>query len=235
MSRDVFIAGTDTGVGKTFVSCALLCALRAQGLHAVGMKPVASGCVCTPEGLRNDDALALIEASEPRPNYATCNPFAFLEAVSPHLAAATHGAEVTLAPIETAYARLAADADVVLVEGVGGWLAPLSPTLEANVLPQALGLPVILVVGLRLGCLNHAQLTVRAIVADGCKLLGWIGNAVDPAMERRDDNLATLRRLLPAPCLGVINYAADTAETPALAAAVAAVLAPPDAVRVEGA
>ena len=227
MSRGVFIAGTDTGVGKTFVSCALLRALRAQGLRAVGMKPVASGCMRTPAGLRNDDALALIDASEPRPDYATCNPFTFVEAVSPHLAAAADGAEVVLAAIEAAHARLAAGADVVLVEGVGGWLAPLSPTLQANALPQVLGLPVILVVGLRLGCLNHAQLTARAILADGCRLLGWIGNAIDPAMERRDDNLDTLRRLLPAPCLGVIDHAAGAAATPALAAAVAAVLAPP--------
>lgn len=223
----VFIAGTDTGIGKTYVSCALLRALRAEGLRAVGMKPVASGCMATPAGLRNDDALALIEASDPRPDYATCNPFAFAEAVSPHLAAAAERAEVTMAPFETAFAQLAENADVVLVEGVGGWLAPLSPTLEANALPQALGLPVILVVGLRLGCLNHAQLTVRAIRADGCRLLGWIGNAVDPAMDRREDNLDTLRRLLPAPCLGVLDHAADATATPALAAAVAAVLAPP--------
>jgi dethiobiotin synthetase len=223
MSRSVFVTGTDTGIGKTFVSCALLRALRADGLRAVGMKPVASGCVATPDGLRNEDALALIEASAPRPDYASCNPFAFGEAVSPHLAAAAEHAEVTLAPIEAAHASLAGSADVVVVEGVGGWLAPLAPTRLASALPQALGLPVILVVGLRLGCLNHAQLSARAIVADGCDLLGWIGNAVDPAMERRADNLATLRRLLTAPCLGVIDHGADAAvATTALAAAVVA-------------
>lgn len=227
MSRSVFIAGTDTGIGKTFVSCALLRALRADGLRAVGMKPVASGCVATPDGLRNDDALALIEASAPRPDYASCNPFAFGEAVSPHLAAAAEHAEVTLAPIEAAHAQLAGSADMVVVEGVGGWLAPLAPTLLASALPQALGLPVILVVGLRLGCLNHAQLGARAIVADGCNLLGWVGNAVDPAMERREDNLATLRRLLPAPCLGVIDHGAGAAAaTAALADAVAALRTP---------
>jgi len=230
MSRSVFIAGTDTGIGKTFVSCALLRALRADGLRAVGMKPVASGCEATPDGLRNDDALALIAASDPSPDYATCNPFAFAEAVSPHLAAAAMHAEVEMAPIAAAHARLAAGAEVVVVEGVGGWLAPLSPTLLANALPQALGLPVILVVGLRLGCLNHAQLSARAILADGCSLLGWIGNAVDPAMDRREDNLATLRRLLPAPCLGVVEHAAEATATAALAAAVAAVRAlPPQA------
>ena len=222
----MFIAGTDTGIGKTFMSCALLRALRADGLRAVGMKPVASGCMVTPAGSRNEDALALIDASEPRPDYATCNPFAFVEAVSPHLAAMAEHAEVTLAPIEAAHARLAAGADVVVVEGVGGWLAPLSPTLQANALPLALGLPVILVVGLRLGCLSHALLTARAIQADGCHLLGWIGNAVDPAMDRRDDNLDTLRGLLPAPCLGVLDHAADVSATRDLAAAVAAVRAP---------
>lgn len=227
-TKAVFIAGTDTEVGKTYVSCALLRALRAEGLRAIGMKPVASGCTATSEGLRNDDALALIAVSDPRPDYATCNPFAFVEAVSPHLAAAAEEGEVTMAPIEAAFTRLADSAEVVLVEGVGGWLAPLSPTLEANELPQALGLPVILVVGLRLGCLNHAQLTARAILADGCTLLGWIGNAVDPAMDRRDDNLDTLRRLLPAPCLGVLGHAVDADhETPDLAAAVAAICGPP--------
>ena len=225
IAKAVFIAGTDTGVGKTWASCALLRALRAEGLRAVGMKPVASGCLATPAGLRNDDALALIDASDPRPDYATCNPFAFTEAVSPHLAAAAERAEVTLEPIRTAFARLSEGAEVVLVEGVGGWLAPLSPTLEANALPQALGLPVILVVGLRLGCLSHAQLTARAILADGCRLLGWIGNAVDPAMERTGDNVDSLRRLLPAPCLGVLGHEADVAAVPALAAAAAAVLA----------
>lgn len=225
MTAAVFVAGTDTGVGKTFVSCALLHALRAMSGRVVGMKPVASGCVATPAGLRNDDALALIAASDPRPDYALCNPLAFAEAVSPHLAAAAQQTEVTMAPIEAAFARLAASADVVLVEGVGGWLAPLSPTLQANAIPRALGLPVILVVGLRLGCLSHAQLTARAIQTDGCRLLGWIGNAVDPAMERREDNLDTLRQLLPAPCLGVVGHASKTAAAE-LAAAAAAVCAP---------
>lgn len=215
MTAAVFIAGTDTGVGKTFVSCALLHALRAVNGRVVGMKPVASGCVATPAGLRNDDALALIAASDPRPDYAMCNPLAFAEAVSPHLAAAAQQAEVTMAPIEAAFARLAASADVVLVEGVGGWLAPLSPTLQANAIPRSLGLPVILVVGLRLGCLSHAQLTARAIQADGCRLLGWIGNHIDPAMLAVDENIATLRELLPAPCLGLVPHG----EAPMQAAA----------------
>lgn len=223
MTRAVFIAGTDTGIGKTFVSCVLLHALRAAGLRASGMKPVASGCTATPQGLRNDDALALIAASDPEPAYADCNPFAFLEPISPHIAAAAMGTDVSLAPIQTAHARLAADTDVVVVEGVGGWLAPLSESLLASAIPRALKIPVILVVGLKLGCLNHAQLSARAIVADGCELIGWIGNRVDPAMQCVEENIATLRSLVPAPCLGVIDHGSTVANaTAALQSAVAA-------------
>ena len=207
----VFIAGTDTGIGKTFASCALLHALRAEGLRASGMKPIASGCVRTREGLRSEDALALIEASDPRPDYATCNPYAFEPAIAPHLAADDAGARVDPAVIASAFARLAAHADAVVVEGVGGWMVPLSHMLDASAIPRALGLPVILAVGLRLGCINHARLSARAITGDGCRLLGWIGNAIDPDMARRADNLATLRDLLPAPCLGVLEHGVDPA------------------------
>ena len=222
MRNSVFITGTDTGIGKTFVSVALLHALRGTGLRAVGMKPVASGCVATAEGLRNEDALALQSASSGSPDYADVNPLAYAAAVSPHLAAAAEGRRVDLAPVQAAYARLAARADVVVVEGVGGWLAPLSDTLVAGDLARVLGLPVILVVGLRLGCLNHALLSARAIAADGCTLLGWIGNRIDPAMLESERNLDTLRTRLPAPCLGVIAHDATTA---AAACALAPVLA----------
>ncbi|HWG10001.1 MAG TPA: dethiobiotin synthase [Rhodanobacteraceae bacterium] len=211
LSSSVFVAGTDTGIGKTFASCALLHALRAAGLRASGMKPVASGCGRTREGLRNEDALALIEASDPRPDYAICNPYAFEPAIAPHLAADDAGARVDPAVIASAFAQLATRADIVVVEGVGGWMVPLSDTLDAGAIPRALDLPVILVVGLRLGCINHARLSARAILDDGCKLLGWIGNAIDPGMARRADNLATLRRLLPAPCLGALEHGVDPA------------------------
>ncbi|MEO7149075.1 MAG: dethiobiotin synthase [Rhodanobacteraceae bacterium] len=214
-ARGVFIAGTDTGIGKTHVVCTLLRALRAKGLRATGMKPVASGCERTPDGLRNDDALALIAASDPAPDYANCNPSAFAEAVSPHLAAAMENAEITMTPIAEAYAQLCAQAKIVIVEGVGGWLAPLSESLNANAIPQALRLPVILVVGLRLGCLNHAQLSARAILADDCELLGWIGNRIDPEMAMVEENLETLRRLLTVPCLGVLEHGADPARSAA--------------------
>jgi len=205
-ARGVFIAGTDTGIGKTHAACALLHALRGAGVRASGMKPVASGCERTPAGLRNEDALALIAASDPQPDYATCNPYAFEPAIAPHLAAADLGMQIELARIEAAYARLAAQTECMVVEGVGGWMVPLSDALDTSAIPRALKLPVILAVGVRLGCINHARLTARTIEEDGCELLGWIGNCVDPAMQRADDNLATLRQRLSAPCLGVLRH-----------------------------
>lgn len=211
--RGVFVSGTDTGIGKTWASCVLLGALRARGLRAVGMKPVASGCIETPHGLRNEDAAALIEASDPRPAYADCNPFAFAEPIAPHIAASDVGNPPTLAPIRAAYARLASSAERVVVEGVGGWMVPYSATLMQVDLVRALELPVILVVGLRLGCLNHALLSARAIEADGCVLAGWIANRIDPAMARVEENLDCLRERIRAPLLGVLAHAPDAAAT----------------------
>ncbi|MBO9661958.1 dethiobiotin synthase [Dokdonella sp.] len=213
MNRGVFVTGTDTGIGKTYASVALLASLRARGLRAVGMKPVASGCRVTPQGLRNEDTEALIAASEPAPTYADGNPYAFEPAIAPHIAAREAGVEIELAPLRAAYARLARSADRVVVEGVGGWLAPLSETLMQADLARALELPVILVVGLRLGCLNHALLSARAIRADGCTLLGWIANHIDPHMARAEENLATLRARLAAPLLGVLDHGEDRRDT----------------------
>lgn len=203
-----FIAGTDTGVGKTHATCALLHALRAKDLTACGMKPVASGCFETAEGLRNDDALALQAASSAPMPYEWVNPLALREPLSPHLAAAHAGVEIGLAPLRDAFERLHAVHDAVLVEGVGGWLVPLSRGLMASDIARQWQLPVILVVGLRLGCLNHALLSARAIATDGCRLVGWIGNRIDPDMAAVDENIATLRQLLPAPCLGVLPHGA---------------------------
>jgi len=208
----VFVAGTDTGIGKTHASCALLHALRAAGRDAVGMKPVASGCEETGDGLRNEDALALQAAGPAGVPYAAINPVSLRAPLSPHLAAARDGVEVTLPPLTAAFEQLRARHAPVVVEGVGGWMVPLAPGLMAPALAQAWELPVILVVGLRLGCLNHAMLSARAIAADGCRLLGWIGNRIDPAMEAVDDNLATLRALLPAPCLGVLPHGEPAAS-----------------------
>ena len=202
-----YVTGTDTGIGKTHSSAALLHALRARGLRAVGMKPVASGCERIDGEWKNADALALIEASDPRPVYADCNPFALPLPLAPELAARDAGIEVTLPPLLAAHARLAASADAVVVEGVGGWAAPLSASLMQADLVRALRVPVLLVVGLRLGCLNHALLSACAILADGCRLAGWIANAVDPDMDAVEDNIAMLAARLPAPCWGRLPYA----------------------------
>jgi len=203
----LYVTGTDTGIGKTFSSCVLLHALRQRGLRAVGMKPVASGCDLTAEGLRNEDAVALRAASNPVPAYADLNPFALPEPLAPELAAAGAGVTLSLAPIEAAFGRLRAQADTVVVEGVGGWLAPLSAELDQSHLVHALQLPVVLVVGLRLGCINHARLSAQAIADAGATCIGWIANAVDPQMARMDDNVAMLRARLPMPYWGRLPYA----------------------------
>jgi len=210
----IYVTGTDTGIGKTVASTALLHALRAGGAQAVGMKPVASGCVATAAGWRNDDAMALLAASDPQPAYDDLNPYALPLPLAPELAARDAGVQVELSRILQAHARLRRMAPQVVVEGVGGWAAPLSAALMQAELVSALGIPVVLVVGLRLGCLNHAILSARAIVADGCRLLGWIGNAVDPHMERRDAHRAMLDSRLPAPCLGWLPHqvTADAAD-----------------------
>ena len=207
-TRSMYVTGTDTGAGKTVASTALLHALRGHGLRAVGMKPVASGCTREPEGWRNEDALALLAASDPRPAYGDLNPYALPEPLAPELAAREAGIEVALAPLLAAHARLAATADAVVVEGVGGWMAPLSTDLMQADLVRALDLPVVLVVGLRLGCLNHAYATARAIAADGGRLAGWIASEVDPGMARIEDNMALLAARLPAPCWGRLPHAA---------------------------
>lgn len=206
-ARGVFVTGTDTGAGKTTASAALLHALRASGVRAVGMKPLASGCTRDGAGRwRNDDALALQAASATRPAYDDVNPFALPLPLAPEFAARDAGVIVTMKPILAAHARLAAQADFVLVEGVGGWLAPLTATLDHIDLVRALDLPVVLVVGMRLGCLNHARLSARAIVDDGARLAGWIASEVDPDMACRDDNFEALCHRLPAPCLGRLRW-----------------------------
>lgn len=209
MGHSWYVTGTDTGIGKTVASRALLQALRAHGLRATGMKPVASGCLWVDGEWKNDDALALIAASDRQSPYADHNPFALPAATAPQLAARDAGIVVSLPPILAAYGRLAAGMDAVIFEGVGGWDAPLGDGFEQAQLVRALELRVVLVVGLRLGCLSHARLSARAIAADGCRLAGWIGNGVDPDFDRREDYLQLLSDALPAPCLGVLAHAAD--------------------------
>ncbi|MEQ7868014.1 dethiobiotin synthase [Xanthomonas sp. WHRI 8393] len=202
----LYVTGTDTGIGKTMASTALLHALRRQGHTAVGMKPVASGCEHTPQGWRNEDALALQAASAPQPDYATLNPYALPAPLAPELAAADVGVSLSLEPIAQAFAQLRAQAEVVVVEGVGGWAAPLSADLDQADLVRALKLPVVLVVGIRLGCINHARLSAAAIAADGLDCIGWIANEVDPQMERIEENIGMLRQRLAMPCWGRIGW-----------------------------
>lgn len=206
-SRSLFITGTDTGIGKTVAATALVHRLRREGLRVAGMKPVASGCDHTPDGLRNEDALALQAASDPRPDYADVNPYALEIPTAPQLAARAGGERVDPGVLLAAHGRLAAHADVVIVEGAGGWLAPMDEGLDQGDFARAVGAQVLLVVGLRLGCLSHARLSARAILADGFALLGWIGNTIDPAFAERDDYIELLRDALSAPCLGVLPFA----------------------------
>lgn len=205
MSTAFFIAGTDTDAGKTTVACGLLHAARRAGLSTAAAKPVASGCAATPAGLRNGDALALLGECSLALDYAEVNPFAFAPAIAPHLAAREVGVELNvaalLAPVRQVLAR---GADFTLVEGAGGWRVPLAGRENLSDLAVALGLPVILVVGVRLGCINHAVLTAEAIARDGLELAGWVANVIDPHTSRLDENLATLAERLPAPCLGRI-------------------------------
>jgi len=215
MQSPFLITGTDTGIGKTHAACTLLRSLRSSGLRAVGMKPVASGCIHTPEGWRNADALALQTLSDPLPPYLDVNPYPLPLASAPQLAARAAGIGVDLAHLDAAFHRLAACSDVVVVEGAGGWAAPLADGLEHAELARRWQADIILVVGLRLGCLNHARLSARAIIADGLPLRGWIGNQIAADVTALDGYLHLLRSALPAPCLGILPYRPEgaTAET----------------------
>jgi len=206
MPRALYVTGTDTGVGKTVASTALLHALRRRGLRAVGMKPLASGCDRVDGAWRNEDALALQAASDPMPRYQDLNPYALPLPLAPELAARDAGVEIESGVIAAAFARLSASADAVVVEGVGGWAAPLSARLDQAQVVRALRLEVVMVVGMRLGCINHARLTARAIAADGARLVGWIASHVDPEMARQDENIELLRGRLPAPCWGRLPH-----------------------------
>ena len=198
-----FIAGTDTDVGKTTVAAGLLRAARLAGMSTAAVKPVAAGCEMTVDGLRNGDALALLaECSEPL-RYAEVNPFAFAPAIAPHLAASEAGVELDVATLTTAVqAVLDRRADFTLVEGAGGWRVPLNDSATLAQLPMALKLPVIVVVAVRLGCINHSLLTVEAIERDGLHVAGWVANLLEPQMPRLEENLAALEARLGAPCLG---------------------------------
>lgn len=188
--RGVFVTGTDTGIGKTFVSVALLRALAASGWRAVGMKPVAAGI--DPGAAVNEDVEALAAAGNVPAPLAARNPYAFTEPIAPHLAARDAAAQIDLDAIAGAYRALAGCAEAIVVEGAGGALVPLGSGCDMLDVPFVLGLPVLLVVGMRLGCLNHALLTAQAVRARGLRLAGWVANELPPGMPRCADNIATL-------------------------------------------
>jgi len=200
-----FVTGTDTGVGKTLVSCALLHAFAAQGLRVVGMKPVAAGC---DDDGRNEDVQQLRAAGNVLASLGQINPYNFLHPVAPHIAARNAGVRIEFARILTSYRELVSQADVVIVEGVGGFKVPLNERQDSAELAQQLALPVILVVGMRIGCLNHALLTADAVRACGLKLAGWVANVLQPDMAALQDNIEALELRLAAPLLGVIGYQA---------------------------
>jgi dethiobiotin synthetase len=208
LRQSLFVAGTDTGVGKTWVATRLLLSLSAHGIRAAGMKPVAAGAEAGAEGPRNDDAMALMTAANVPVPYELVNPCCLQTPTSPHLAARREARMIDLAPIVSAFARIKSLSDVIIVEGAGGWLAPIGdpsragdrgPTMQD--VAVALGLPVLLVVGIRLGCISHALLTAEAIQRAGLPLAGWIANPIAPAFADRADYVESLALRLPAPLL----------------------------------
>ncbi|MFT4045556.1 MAG: dethiobiotin synthase [Solimonas sp.] len=207
-ARTLFVTGTDTGVGKTRAAAALLHVARAHGHDAVGYKPVAAGCASTPDGWRNDDAEQLLAASGAGVGYADVNPLALPAAIAPHLAARDLGLTIDPAALDAGHARLAAAHARIVVEGAGGWRVPLNDRLDFADWVAGHRWPVVLVVGLRLGCLNHALLTAES-VARRTTLAGWIANRLPPAQARWQDNLDALQRRLPAPCLGLLPEHGD--------------------------
>lgn len=205
-SGSCFVTGTDTGVGKTLIASALLRALGARGLRVAGMKPVAAGAVRIDGRLHNEDVEALRAAGNVDVPLALQCPFLFEAAVAPHIAARLEGRVIEPARIREAFDALCARADALVVEGVGGFRVPLDGATDTADLARLLQLPVVLVVGLRLGCLNHAALTAEAIATRGLRLAGWVANAIDPAMSRIEENLATLEQILSAPCLARVPW-----------------------------
>lgn len=216
MTQAYFITGTDTEIGKTHTTCALLSRAAKQGLKAVGLKPVAAGIDADGQ---NEDVQRLMAASNVHLEIDMVNPWCLAEPISPHIAARHAGVKIELTPILASYEAACDKADLVLVEGVGGLYAPLSDSLSQPDLIRALNIPVILVVGMRLGCLNHALLTAAALALEGCRLAGWVGNMISPSFLAQDENIETLRQRIPCPCLGILPYDQE-ANNDRLAAAI---------------
>ena len=205
--KTYFVTGTDTDAGKTFSSCALLHAANNLGFKTLAHKPVAAGCEQTEAGLRNSDAVSLMAAMSEFEEYEMVNPIALEPAIAPHIAAQEAGSQLSVSR-SAGFARgiMMARADLLLIEGAGGWRVPLNSRETLADLAKNLKQPVILVVGMKLGCINHALLTAEAIKADGLEIAGWIANKIDPDMNRYQENLATLAQLIQAPLLAEIPY-----------------------------
>lgn len=199
-----FITGTDTGVGKTVVTLGLMQALQDRDNTVLGMKPVAAGCEQTSAGLRNDDALRLQQQASLELDYAQVNPYAFAPAIAPHIAAEQTGVRVDVDNIYNKYIQLCGVSDCVLVEGAGGWQVPLNEDETMADLALRLNLDVVMVVGIRLGCLNHALLTAAAITASGCTLAGWVANQLPPPPDCTQENINYLKSVISVPLLGVL-------------------------------
>lgn len=212
MTERFYVTGTDTEVGKTVASTALLQAARLLGRRTAGYKPVASGSEMTDEGLRNSDALALQRNSVLSLRYEEVNPYTFAEPTSPHIVSADEQRPIEASVLSAGLRALEEQADWVLVEGAGGWFTPLSPTLTLADWVRDEQLPVILVVGVKLGCINHAVLTAQAVQQAGLRLAGWIANDVTPPGRRHAEYLSTLQRMLPAPCLGEIPWLGEAVD-----------------------
>lgn len=204
-----FITGTDTGVGKTLVSAALLHRLNQRGLRTAAMKPLASGCHQANTGLRNDDALLLQQTASVELDYEQVNPYAFEPAIAPHLAAREVGVTIDVDRIKRQFDELVKSVDAVIVEGVGGWKVPINENQSMVDVARELDLPVILVVGMRLGCLNHALITVDAIEHAGLPLAGWVANSPGEAMPFLEENIFSLKSTISAPFLGELPYQDD--------------------------
>lgn len=210
IKRKFFIAGTDTDVGKTFISAAILSAANTLGYTTLGLKPIAAGCHEVEGKLRNDDALLLQKFASVDMAYDQVNPIALKQAVAPHIAAENEGRRLGVSRI-SGFVRgaMMTPANLTLVEGAGGWRVPLNPVENMAHLVKELNLPVILVVGVRLGCINHSLLTAEAISNDGLKIAGWVANCVDPNMGEQEANIASLVSLLPFPLLGKVPFIAE--------------------------
>jgi len=206
VGQGFFVTGTGTGIGKTMCTVVLMHYFQSQGKIVSGYKPVASGCTRYSGQLRNQDALLLQSNSSRSLPYDLVNPYAFEPAVSPHIAAKSVDQIIDLSVITANYRSLASQSDIVFVEGVGGWHAPLSDSTDVAELAKVLALPVVLVVGIQLGGINYARLTFDAICASGLSCVGWVANCVEPEMLALKENIATVKDLISVPLLGVIPY-----------------------------